>query len=220
MSFLTGLRGVLNKLMNGFRLATLDDCDAMTEVESAAWTDVHAAPSSTIRRRIERFPTMTLLSIDSRGKIAGFFFGIPVPQAECDVIRPWAHYAALALDDTYHVGRYSDVYSLSLTVHPGAPPGTATKLVAAYVAHLTGKGYARLISVTRAPRFKALNMAGVSFPDYYAGLISGIYREPLYHIFVSTNAVLNGYIADYFPDDESLDYGLIFVHDLSNSLKA
>jgi hypothetical protein len=50
----------------------------------------------------------------------------------------------------------------------------------------------------------------MSFEQYYAHLLDGKLREPLFHIMGSAGFNPAGYCANYYPDLESGDFGLRF----------
>jgi hypothetical protein len=63
--------------------------------------------------------------------------------------------------------------------------------------------------VTRAPRYHQYSKK-MEFPDYYTALANGSIQEPSFKLCMNAGGVPDGFLASYFEDPESCDYGLVF----------
>jgi len=200
--------------------ASADDLEEMTRVERETWTEEHAATPEVMRLRLEANPSGSLVAYDAgSGRMLGFLSYVPLETFDPAEVRPWKHYAELAVSPEHfeRLRRPRYFYGISLTVSPAAPVGTGTTIKQAAMRYCKAEGYEFMVSCVRAPRYRAWRERGATFAEYYRGLVEGRFQERAFHVCLKSGGEPIRYVENYFDDPESDNYSLLLMHDLSKS---
>lgn len=194
------------------RSAIPADALRLAEIERSVWSDEHAAPLATIRRRIKLNPAGTLvLCSNDQLRYWGFYSLVPVEEPDSTNLNNWDYYANLAVSEEHfrRSRRFTHMHSVSLTVADEAPRRAATMLVRVAAERSWGAGLQGATIVTRAPHYH-LYSNKMEFSDYHTALANGSLQEPSFKLCINAGGVPDGFMASYFEDPESCDYGLVF----------
>jgi hypothetical protein len=183
------------------------DAPLMAGIEAQVWDGEHAASLDLIRDRLIANSGSSLGAfMYDTSDLVGFCTLVIASESDVRPLKPWSHYAQLSVKP-WTGGEI--LYGIDLTVAESAPRGTATSLMKELLQHGRQLGMNRVIAVTRAPSFHLVKNE-MSFDKYFNRLRDGSLRESLYHLMVSAGLEATGFCSDYYPDEESGNYGLIF----------
>jgi hypothetical protein len=199
------------------RNADRSEASQLIEVEASAWPVDQRATSATIMERLEANPETFFVIQDEMGKIIGFFSCVPLHAFDEKSSREWNHYAQLCKVKVIgKVAKTRVIYGVSLSVAEYAPRGTATLLLSGISELCRKRGIVKLAYGARIPGFHIAQKSGITIDEYFKNLCKGNVRESVVGAALGSGGRLVCPLRDYYEDPESLDYGILVVHEFAS----
>ena len=193
------------------------DAFRLNAIETKSWNSEQRASIGNIVARLKYHARHHLLaySFNDRRPV-GFVAGVPLEQNRLTENTPWQYFANLATLPFPSDQHPKSLYIVSISILPDAPRGTGTALVRGAANHCSINKLSFLWYGIRTPKFAEAEAAGLTFRQYYDGLLSGIFHEDLYKLAVNAGGVAIRPLPSYFDDPPSKDNAILIEHKIDD----
>lgn len=181
------------------------DIEAILALERIKWNDTQAAEASTLRSRIELFPNLSIgaFSTDSGEMLASLFLK-PITMEHIRNARTWSECAAVSAPIK---SRF--LFGISLS---SIDPRAVTEIFKFFWPYALKSGWRRVYLGSPIPGFaawKTSNPRG-SANEYVWQTLGTLPRDPqLRYYYKKGFRKIEGWRADYFPHELSLDHAAV-----------
>ena len=186
------------------RPATIDDVDALVNIEEKAFTEEQRASRSQIKKRLMTHDETCLVAVDRKQRVVGSLFLRPVNRDEV-LAHDFTHKQIQHDDDFSPELQDDSLYVVGLQALPVRGVQVAAYLLAGAMRLTTMRGYKGLLGGPRLPEY--CDHVQMSLDDFIRSPHAH-FLHALMHIGkipgLAKMVVLKG-LHDYFPDPQSLN---------------
>lgn len=215
---LNGGVGTYPKNNTGLRVrnASLEDVSGMIRVEERAWKNPsHRATQEALESRIETYQRGSFL-IENDGIIVGHAALQRVSPSLFEQKTTWSQFTDNGAIAATHDPDGDALYGVNLSIDPCAPAGSAAVLMSNVKLFCILIGATGIYVSPRIPSFgryvKTLDCVVdlVEIGNQYIQLkYKGMPKDPELRLYVRAGAEILRLLPDFFPDKESMDFGVL-----------
>ncbi|MGV2068409.1 hypothetical protein [Agrobacterium sp. 22-226-1] len=194
------------------RFLRRSDVDALLALEATKWTDVQAATRADLERRIAHYPDLSIgaFSIETGEALASLFLK-PITAAEIRAARTWADCTTVFGPTGAGV---RSLFGISLS-SSSAP--AVREIFTFFWPYALKQGWRQIYLGSPMPGLASWRRAnpGAPIDDYVGSKRDGLPRDPqLRYYYKKGFRRIEGWRAEYFPHEASLDHAAILCGDI------
>lgn len=192
------------------RKACLDDLDEIITVEELSWPEGMRADSDKYMSRINTFNDGVICAEVER-RIEGVVVTEIVQYDLKNPIKTWGEVTDSGFITKTHNPDGDTLYGVSLSVLPYANGGISKKLLIAAGQLAVHKNLKQIVLGARIPRYRKYSKAMPAINYAYSRTKTGKFLDPELEFYSKYGLEIVTVLPDYFPDPDSLNYGVLLV---------